>query len=466
MSSVGIIGGGITGLSAAWKLSQLGIPFTLYESSNRLGGMVGSSIRDGFLVERGPNTILETSPQITELIATLAIEHRRIFPNGEAKRRYIVKGRQLHVLPQSAIAFLRTPLLSPAGTARVAFEPLIRRRSGTEDEPLSRFVERRLGHEILDYFVNPFVGGVYAGDPGRLSVEHAFPKLYQLEKKYGSLIAGTLLGARARARSTDKSKLKAKMFTFDGGLQVLIDALEQSVNERVELGRAADSLERVENGWHINFSGGLRKEHSTILLCAPAHRLAQLQVSGRPDLQFLQSIHYPPIARVTFGFRREQIAHPLDGFGALVPAKEGLQSLGLFFSSSLFPGRAPKGHVVITVFLGGSRNPELCASGEQAVTRAALSDLSRLLGVEGGPVFADMKIIPQSIPQYEVGFGEIKAAMAHLERSAPGLFLAGNYRDGISVADSILSGLRSIDRLKEYLQSGKTGNPAYQHRVA
>jgi protoporphyrinogen/coproporphyrinogen III oxidase len=218
MTSVGIVGGGISGLSAAWQLSRLGIPFTVYESSNRLGGMIGSFRRDGFLVEHGPNTILETSPRIPELVSALGIESRRVFPNAEANRRYIVKGGKLHALPQSFAQFVRTPLLSSLGKARLALEPVIPKSQKDTEESVARFVERRLGREVLDYFVNPFVGGVYAGNPSRLSVAHGFPKLHRLEQNYGSLIAGTLLGARERARSADASKLKARMFTFGDGL--------------------------------------------------------------------------------------------------------------------------------------------------------------------------------------------------------------------------------------------------------
>jgi protoporphyrinogen/coproporphyrinogen III oxidase len=466
MTSVGIVGGGISGLSAAWQLSRLGIPFTVYESSNRLGGMIGSFRRDGFLVEHGPNTILETSPRIPELVSALGIESRRVFPNAEAKLRYIVKGGKLHALPQSFAQFVRTPLLSSLGKLRLALEPVIPKSHKDTDQSLADFVERRLGREVLDYFVNPFVGGVYAGSPSRLSVAHAFPKLHRLEQKYGSLIAGTLLGARERARSADKSKLKARMFTFDDGLQVLIDALRESIKGPVRLGRTLTAIEQAGNGWRLHFQQGASSEHTAVLLCAPAHQLARIPAGAELGLNSLASIPYPPIARVTLGFKRGQVKHPLNGFGALAPEKEGLHSLGFFFSSSLFPCRAPEGHVSITAFLGGSRNPEICASGPDAVLQAALADARDLLGIQGTPVFQDVAIIPRSIPQYEVGFGSVRQAMNEFEQCRPGLFLAGNYRDGISAGDSILSGLNAIQKLTEYLRNVETGNSACQHRVA
>jgi oxygen-dependent protoporphyrinogen oxidase len=464
MTSVGIVGGGITGLSAAWQLSRLGIPYTLYESSGRPGGMIGSTRRDGFLVERGPNTILETSPKIGSLISALGIEARRLFPDDAAKRRYVVRDRKLHALPQSLVQFFRTPLLRPAGKARLSVEPLIAKRADIEDESLAHFVERRLGREVLDYFVNPFVGGVYAGDPSRLSVAHAFPKLHRLEQKYGSLIAGTILGARERAHSADKSKLNARMFTFDEGLQVLVDALHEWNKSKIRFNHSLSGIEQNGDSWRLQFQGGFHALHTAVLLCAPAHQLAQ--IGAGLGLGTLGSIPYPPIARLTLGFNRDQVRHSLDGFGALVPAKEGLKTLGFFFASSLFPNRAPDGNVAITAFLGGSRNPEICSLSQDAVLQAALDDARGLLGIQGRPVFHDLAVIPHSIPQYEVGFGTIRQAMDLLEQRHRGLFLAGNYRDGISAGDSILSGLNSSERLMEYLRNAESCSAASQHRVA
>jgi oxygen-dependent protoporphyrinogen oxidase len=187
---------------------------------------------------------------------------------------------------------------------------------------------------------------------------------------------------------------------------------------------------------------------------------------SKRDLAFLETIPYPPIARVMLGFRRDQAPHPLDGFGFLTPSTEGLRSLGVFFSSSLFEKRAPEGHVALNVFLGGSRAPELCEQGTEAALEAALADVRRLLHVQGDPVFHDSVIIPHSIPQYEVGFGKVKDAMRQFELSSPGVFLAGCYRDGISVGDSMLSGLNSAQRIAEFLRNDARRHTSYQHRVA
>jgi protoporphyrinogen/coproporphyrinogen III oxidase len=466
MTDVAVIGGGISGLCAAWQLSQLGISFTLYESSSRLGGMMGTERRNGYLLERGPSTLLATSPRITALVTALGLNDRIVLPSAAAKRRYIVKRGRLEALPRSPLEALRTPLLSTAGKLRVLAEPFVRARREAGQESLANFVSRRLGGEVLDYFVNPFVGGIYAGDPERLSVEHAFPKLFQLEQEYGSLIRGAVLGAPKRAHSADKSKPNARMFAFDDGMQVLIDALSRTMYGAIRAGQAAAGVERTSAGWRIEFEHGRPVEHNAVLLCAPAHRIGRWLSSAGTDLSPLRSIDYPPIVRVVLGFKRNQVAHPLDGFGALIPATEAFHSLGVFFSSSVFPNRAPDGHVGITVFAGGARRPALCALDGWLALESALSDARRLLGISGPPAFRDVSFIPRSIPQYELGYAEIKRSMDRLEQESPGLFLAGNYRDGISAADSILSGLNAAQRIAAYIGNDRDRNSSHQHRVA
>jgi protoporphyrinogen/coproporphyrinogen III oxidase len=466
MTDVAVIGGGISGLCASWQLSQLGIPFTLYESSSRLGGMIGTEKRDGYLLERGPSTLLAASPRITALMTALGLDDRIVLPSASATRRYIVKQGRLEALPQSPREALTTPLLSTAGKLRVLAEPFVNARREVGQESLADFVKRRLGGEVLDYFVNPFVGGIYAGDPHRLSVEHAFPKLFQLEQEYGSLIKGAVLGSLKRARSRDESKLNARMFAFDDGMQVLIDALSTAMYSSIRTGQAAARVERADAGWRIHFEHGRPVEHKAVLLCAPAHQIGNWLSSAETDVAPLRNIEYPPIVRVVLGFKRSQVAHPLDGFGALIPATEAFDSLGVFFSSSVFPDRAPEGSVGITVFVGGARSPEWCAPDGRRALDAALSDTRRLLGISGTPEFQDVSFIPRSIPQYDLGYAEIKQSMDRLEQESPGLFLAGNYRDGISAADSILSGLNAAQRIAAYTHDGTERNSSHQYRVA
>jgi oxygen-dependent protoporphyrinogen oxidase len=464
MNSVAIIGGGITGLTAAFRLQQAGLEVTVYEASPRVGGPIQSYSRDGFLAEFGPNSVLETSPLISRLVQDLGVESRKILSLPAAEKRYTVRRRKLTALPGTPGSFLTSSLFSVAAKCRLAIEPFISANRSEEDESVANFVRRRLGQEFLDYAINPFVGGIYAGNPEHLSVRHAFPKLHALEQRYGSLIVGQYLGARERKRTGEVSKQEANKFSFDAGLQVLTDTLGKKLAGSIQLSTPVTALDRTESGWNVEVclpnGGGLSvRAHSAIVLAAPAHGLARIRLNGDSvkGLKPLGEIPYPPVVSIVLGFRREEVAHPLDGFGMLVPEVEGFGILGTLFSSTLFPGRAPAGHVTLTTYVGGSRSPELTQKSGEALREAVLQDLFELLGVTGKPVFEHQAMFPLAIPQYNVGHGRIREHMDRLESESPGLFLAGQVRDGISLSDSILSGHRACDRVQHFLaEASKT----------
>lgn len=469
MHSIAIIGGGITGLTAAFRLRQMNLPVTVYEAAARLGGVIQSIEKDGYLAEFGPNTVLETSPKIAALIRDLGLEGRRLYSNPAAGNRYVVRGKHLVNLPGSPFAFLMTPLFSWSAKLRLLAEPFIRRSDPEIEESLAEFVLRRIGQEFLDYAINPFVAGVYAGDPARLSVRQSFPKLHALEEKYGSLIKGQILGARERRRHAGVSKQDVPTFSFEHGLQELIDALGRHLEGSLRLQSRVTRLERQDSDWTVTVQGhGEAIRHSGVLLAAPAYRLAELDLEGVDDLSLapLDEIRYPPVASVVLGFRREDVAHPLDGFGMLIPAVEGFRILGTIFSSSLFPHRAPSGHVTLTSYVGGTRAPELAGRSAAELAAIVAEDLRVLLGVRGQPTFCHHVHYPRAIPQYEVGYGRFKQLMAHLESRAPGLFFAGHYRDGISLGDSMASGNDVAERIQAYLVEPNAGNFPKRHPEA
>jgi oxygen-dependent protoporphyrinogen oxidase len=251
MKSVAIIGGGITGLTAAFRLNQKNIPVALYEAGSRVGGVIQTLRQDGYLAEFGPNSILETSPKITSLIADLGLEGRRLYSDPRANNRYIVRGGKPVLLPDSPLRFVSSRLFSAGAKLRLLREPFVRRAPEAGEENLAEFVRRRIGPEFLDYAINPLVGGVYAGDPARLSVKHAFPKLHALEQKYGSLLLGQFLGTRERKRRAEVSKQNAKTVSFDEGLQVLVDALHRRVGDAVHLNSPVIGVEQTPDGWIV-----------------------------------------------------------------------------------------------------------------------------------------------------------------------------------------------------------------------
>ncbi|MEE2947807.1 MAG: protoporphyrinogen oxidase [Verrucomicrobiota bacterium] len=447
-----IIGGGITGLTAAFQLQQDGVPAVLFEGADRVGGVIQTVREGGYLAECGPNTILDTSPLISDLIAALGLKDRRINTSESAENRYVVRNKRPVQLPASPLGFIASPLFSCRAKARLLAEPFISHAPANEEESLAKFVQRRIGREFLDYAINPFVAGVYAGAPETLSVREAFPKLHALEQRYGSLILGQIFGARERRRSGTVSRQNAPKFSFNHGLQTLTDALGQRLKNQIRTGQAIRTITRQDKAWSLDQADGF----AAVLLALPAFRLAEMQLtsdSKRVSMSELGEMQYAPVASVVLGFRREDVAHPLDGFGALNPEVEKLNSLGTIFSSSLFPGRAPLGQVLLTSYIGGLRAPHLITKTPEELCDLVREDLNLVLGVSGEPTYRHVFIHRRAIPQYDVGFGRFKAFMNKLEQDNSGLFFAGHCRDGISMVDSIVSGHEAAGRIANHLKN-------------
>lgn len=475
MNNVAIIGGGITGLTAGHVLGGGGVRVTVLDSADRPGGVIRTTRDRGFLAEHGPNSILLTSPVILEVVRGLGLGDRVLAPGDVAKNRFIVRGGTPVPMPLTPGQFLSTPLFSIPAKLGLLREPFVRRAPADAEESLAGFVRRRLGREFLEYAVNPFVAGVYAGDPERLSVRHSFPKLHALEQKHGSLILGQVLGAKERRKRAEKGKNEAGMISFDGGLQVLTDELAGRIGSGFRPGTTVGSIRRTGAGWMLDLAGNGAGGASTagpfdaVLYAGTAYSLAGMRISDDPrpapdspgddnrrpdgaaDLSVLSEILHPPVTSLTLGFRRADVAHPLDGFGVLIPEVEPFAILGALFTSSLFPGRAPDGSVTMTCFLGGTRRPETAGGETGEVVEIALRDLRKLLGVTGEPTFVHRSFYRRAIPQYDVGYGRYLDAMAAAERRWPGLFIAGNFRDGISLGNSIVSGHDVAGRMLAHL---------------
>jgi oxygen-dependent protoporphyrinogen oxidase len=458
LKPVAIIGAGITGLTAAFYLKRDGIPVTVYEASGRAGGVIQSLSKDGYLAEFGPNTLLETSPKISQLVRDAGLQSRRLDTDPKAEARYVVRYKRPIAMPSKPPGFFTTDLFTWKAKLAVVRELFIKPRRDGVEESIAQFVLRRFNQEFLDYAIDALVAGIYAGDPYKLSVTHAFPKLKALEDNYGSMIKGQLFGARERKKRGEVAKDRAPKFSFDQGLQVLPDALAAQLGEDLRLHTAVFKLTQTGEGWTLSLNSADREfeaEHSAVIYAGTAFKLAQLKIeSTQPiDLSLLSEVRYPPVASVVLGFRREDVAHPCEGFGMLIPRIEGFKILGTIFSSSLFPNRAPAGHHTLTTYVGGERYPELASLPSEKLYDLVCEDLRILLGVKGNPTFRHSVFYARAIPQYNVGYGRYRTLMTETESKAPGLFLAGHYRDGVSLSDTIVSGCNVVDRVKNLLRA-------------
>lgn len=450
MKSAIVIGGGISGLTAAWWLKRSGIDVTVLEKEAQVGGTMRTLREKGWLIESGPNSSLETTPLFAEMFEGLGILEQRVYADGKANKRYILRNGKLHSLPMTPGAFLSSSLWTTGGKLRLLKEPFVGKAD--KEETIAEFVERRLGREFLDYAINPFVAGVYAGNPEQLSVRAAFPKLYALEKEYGGLIKGMIRGAKERKKRAEKSKDRAQMFSFIEGMETFPKAIASALGNRVRTGVNVAKIEQ-RSGYFVTFndsSGSMTMGADAVIIATPAATAASLAGMIAPELgPLLSAVYYPPVAEVFLGFKEDQIKRPLDGFGFLIPAKERRKILGTIWSSVLFQRRAPEGHVALTTFVGGSRQPELCSLADDDLVKTVVAELHSIMNVTGDPVFTKIIRWNKAIPQYNLGYLDIVAKIESCEKEHPGLFFCSNFKGGIAVGDCVMNGKKTADRLLE-----------------
>ncbi|GMU96232.1 MAG: protoporphyrinogen oxidase [Ignavibacterium album] len=439
--TVVVIGAGISGLTSAYLLSKKGFNIRILEKKSEVGGSIESLTENGFLFDRGPNSALETTPVISQLVEELNLKGELLYANKAANKRYILRNNELHALPMSPPALVKTKLFSAKAKFRLLAEPFIGKSHDGYYQSLAEFVRRRLGQEFLDYAINPFVAGVYAGRPEDLSVKSAFPKLYALEEKYGGLIIGTIRSIRERKKRAEKSKQSAKMLSFKSGMIALPKAIANYFGDKLILSAEVVSVDKTADGYIVSYR---HKEIDEAIVCDAVLSTVPSYVAGDLFSKFdtgfkthCDSIYYPPVLVYFLAYNKKDIKQPLDGFGFLIPEKEKKSFLGALWSSVIFPFRADDNFATFTLFIGGSRNPDFVKEDRNKLLDRVRNEFEELMKINGKPVYSSHRFWEKAIPQYNIGYIEHERFFDEFEKQNPGLFISGNFRGGISVGDCI-----------------------------
>ncbi len=450
-----VIGGGISGLACAYRLQQFGVPVTLLEESEHLGGVIESVEKEGFLFEKGPQSFLATQT-LLDLIGELGLEGQLLRSDPKAPRYIFLRGR-LQRVPMAPAALLTSSLLGAASKFRLITEPLRRSRPPEKEETVADFVRRKFGNEILDYLVAPFTSGVYAGDPEMLSLRSAFPSVAEWEREYGSVLRG------ARKSREASGSPRPSLCSFRRGVAALPRALAEKLGATVRAGVHTEAIERVEQdgkaAYEVRISCAGKPEclqAASVVVATPAYAAGKLLASfSRRAEERLSSLAYAPVAFVGNGYYRQQVSHSLDGFGFLVPRKEGLRTLGTVWNSSLFPGRAPDGMVTLSSFAGGATDAGLFQMGDDAIADAVEKEIARILGIEGRPAQRVVWRYARALPQYQLGHAERIAAIREELARFRGLFLAGNYLEGPAIGNCVEQAFKTAEAVRDQLASAQ-----------
>jgi oxygen-dependent protoporphyrinogen oxidase len=447
-----VIGAGVSGLATAYGLTQAGCRVTVLEQAARVGGCVHSErTPEGYLVENGPNSLLNLSPAVDRLCRELGLHDERLFQQAFSRRRYLVKNRALVPVPSRWGEFPRSPLWGPWAKLRALAEPMIPASRSRSDESVAAFVRRRFGSEMVDYGVEPFVAGIFGGNPDDLSMSSSFPQLVAWEHTYGSVVWGMV---RSRMKQ-GRARRPLQLFSFRGGVGRLADALRNALGDRVVTGARAlgvrreirDAIPRFLVRVHVD---GQPREFRAdrLVIATPADVAAKLIADLSPVLaDQLEQIPYAPVGLVHLGVRRDACSQLPDGSGCLVPKREGLPILGSLWSSNVYPDRAPEGRVLLTNYVGGMRDHDVLKWTDDELVGRTVAALRDLVGLTGQPEFARVVRHPRAIPQYLIGHGARVAAIDRLLAPLTGMHLAGNYLHGVSIRDCLTQGLQLADRI-------------------
>ncbi|MBI9068092.1 MAG: protoporphyrinogen oxidase [Salinivirgaceae bacterium] len=444
-----VLGAGLTGLTTSYYIHKSGKKVLVIDPNSHVGGVIQTDAKNGFLFEKGPNTGILGSVEIAELIEDLHPDCEIEVGNKIVDKRFILHNAKWQPLPAGLSQGVTTPLFSFKDKLRLLGEPF--RKPGTNDnETLAELVKRRMGQSFLDYAIDPFILGVYAGDPSYLVPKYALPKLYNLEQDYGSFIGGAIKKKFIKTSERDK-KATRKIFTIKGGLSKLADAIYKRIGEeKFILGATNIEVGKLDKGYSVKLFNAnkepLEFQSDKIITTTPAFQLENLLPFVEKDLiKDVQNVFYAPVVEVAIGFNKWE-GVSLDGFGGLIPHKEKRDILGVMYMSSLFEGRAPEGGALISVFVGGARRPELTKLSDEKIKKLVEKEFKELMGVENfNPDLFEISHHNRAIPQYGKESKERFAAVKSIQKEYPGLFIGGNLYDGIGMADRVKQGKQMAD---------------------
>jgi len=447
-----VVGGGISGLVCAYALRKSGIDAQLVEASPRPGGVINSVSRDGFLLELGPQSFSGTAA-IRKLSADLGISNELLQAPPHVPRYVLIDGK-LQPAPLSPPAFFLSSMINGATKWALLRDILGKSIPPDADESVAAFVRRKFSPQLLDRLVGPFVSGVYAGDPERLSVRSAFPTLYEAETASGSIVRGMMRIAKSKKGPRERPTLQ----TFRAGNETLVRALAKNLGPALLTETKVHGISRQNDG---TFALSLEKPDGTesvstksLIFATPTDitgsLLSQLDASFASPLS---SIEYAAVAVVSLGYRQQDVGHSLNGFGFLVPRSSGLRVLGSVWNSSLFPGRTPEGHALLTSFVGGATDPAATKSKPEELAALVHREISPVLSMKSDPVFSNVTIWPRALPQYNLGHGDRLSAIAKSCARFPGLWLTGNYLQGPAIGSCVEQALAIAEEVRRKLSA-------------